>query len=101
MEQSDDTSEELLLERKDKVIHALQQLLHSSLSSALTQFYRSHPDLKALEILPISLSRFIYRELLIMSDIDKIPIEQLRDLFVALLDDLIENKIDMFALYAK
>jgi hypothetical protein len=101
MEQSDNISEELLIERKDKVIHSLQQLLHSSLSTALTQFYRSHPDLKALEVIPISLSRFVYRELLIMSDIDKIPMEQMRDLFVALLNDLVENKIDMFVLHAK
>lgn len=91
---------EYLEMKKDKVIHALQSMLHSSLSQAMSKFDDSYKDIKVAEVLPIALSRFIYRELLIMSDIDKIPIEQLSDLFIALLRDVINNKVDMFMLKA-
>jgi hypothetical protein len=92
-------TDDISLLRKDKIVHAIQEMLHSSLSHAMSKLPRDDNKIKALEVLPIALSRFVYRELLLLSHIDKAPVEQLNKLFAALLNDLVANKIDMFKLH--
>ncbi len=88
-----------LTENEEKVIHGIQALMHANLSTAIDNAMKNLPDCRPEIIVPIALSRLVCRELMILSvsTLD-VTIEKWRDLFVALLNDLVANKIDMLKL---
>lgn len=87
---------------EERAINGIQALMHGSLSTALHHAMKNFPDCRVELIVPIALSRLVYREIVILSaasdviqEFPDMQIEQWRDLFVALLNDLIDNKIEL------
>jgi hypothetical protein len=82
--------EKATIEIKDKLIEALISMLHSSLSHAINklsdQYDKEIMDVMIKECLPISLSRFAYEEMLLLTMIapNSITMEKAESLFISL-----------------
>lgn len=83
-----------LVTNEEKATLAIQAILEESLNIALKRISKLYPDIDFDSIIPIILSRFVCRELFILSLDKKIPLPSLRDVFVKLLDTLVENNPD-------
>jgi hypothetical protein len=83
---------------EERAIHGIQALMHANLSTAINNANEKLNGCRMELVVPIALSRLVYRELLILSDYHGFPVEKWKEMFSALLNDLVVNKVDMFKL---